>query len=412
VKSNILKRKKEPPNINFQYELQNEKLQYEKKILELERKIAELEERLTVSENNEQQTKEAFENETELVNQLRDINARLTSTISSQTYQIGALEQELRGQIESNTHQQQLINRLETKITDLNNGHAQEILELKRKLHRAIQEIKKLRIQIENIKKEEVQQLKQFSSQIEQMSEENTNLRKQLIDVNKERSALELERDNKNEQLIRLQEEFKQFEEEFKKLKSKYDEFTRMHSAIEEKKSPIRLSQSTPSRKRPQSASAVTTRKATVKSPNSSLISSKPPSHSQQSKDDGLKKKKPLMSKVRAEEDKSVAIRLKSDGRKHERHDSVSSEEEDQTDVEPIDSEKQKYLEIPFYKDTRYLKQKLLTERKRVELKNIEIAGLKELLYRSQLKSKEKTKAEVKKRINEELQRSTKKLNQ
>jgi hypothetical protein len=46
----------------------------------------------------------------------------------------------------------------------------------------------------------------------------------------------------------------------------------------------------------------------------------------------------------------------------------------------------------PFYENADYLRKKLATERKRIELKNIEITGLKELLYKSKKQAKAKSK--------------------
>ena len=46
----------------------------------------------------------------------------------------------------------------------------------------------------------------------------------------------------------------------------------------------------------------------------------------------------------------------------------------------------------PFYENADYLRKKLATERKRIELKNIEITGLKELLYKSKKEAKAKSK--------------------
>lgn len=90
-------------------------------------------------------------------------------------------------------------------------------------------------------------------------------------------------------------------------------------------------------------------------------------------------------------------------GRRRSIVDSVMHDmEESDTDIAlkdcitDIEEQNPNELMQPFYENTEYLRKKLATERKRIELKNIEIMGLKELLYRTKIKVKAKAKAKSK----------------
>ncbi len=291
-------------------------------------------------------------------------------------------------------------------------NHSQQVQELKKKLHRAIQEIKKQRAYIEKVKANEAQKQTQIETQkdniiaelkstietlktshielenrVNSMFQENTRLRKSSSELQEERNRLEQDRNQKQEQLTNLQREFTVFEAEFRKVKAKYDEFSRHYSELVKERRADSVSKSTTSatatqrsaveRRRPQSASAATQKRASHLNVSASpgyVIQERPPSTTTPQMQLGSAPPK-VRSRTPKDSPTLITTTATTTG--------VNSEitaEEDAKD----------YLDIPFYKDTRYLKQKLLTERKRVELKNIEIAGLKELLYKSQLKVKTK----------------------
>jgi hypothetical protein len=235
------------------------KREYEYKIIELERKVTELEERVIISQRKEQQAKQAYSNESELVRQLRESNEVFNVTINSQTEQMTRLQQELELLNNENHDKSSRLHEQEVRISQMEKDHTMEVTDLRNKLKKAIQEIKKLRGLMQRVKQDDIKQLKHVINQkehfIEELREtldtlkdsnteldnrcrslfdENAVLRKQLIDSNEDRNRVEKEYDQKCQELNQVQSEFKQFENEFRKIKSKYDEFLQTYNTVVE----------------------------------------------------------------------------------------------------------------------------------------------------------------------------------
>jgi len=405
----------------------------ERKNRELERKIAGLEEQLIASQRREKNATISHKNESELVRQIQEQNSQLSTenkrlesqkaSLKERIDYLTNINQELTQKIENLLSENRKLNdtvlstqEKTTRSSDMQRSNeqlSQKVSALEKQVEQQTTKIsdledlnkklgKELRIKLKQLKHQEgdlvnfVKEFDQTKSQYTSFIEKYEKMIHKLEEYKRGKATLKQKVATLNQEIGSLTEENKQLMERQLKMATKETVKSRSQSPnMERGSSPFSVV--TPASKTGvnQSRSSSTGRgsstvvkgETTVVPPSITNISNMsantmPLNH---------RKTTPTSAQTRTPSTggRPNLAPSNSASKQDDNQENIAPRgqlennifTDDETEVEEDFTPKSAGIGVPFYKDPEYLRKKLSTERKRVELKNIEIAGLKELLY-------------------------------